>query len=203
MVHLAFLVMSTARIEKLLKILPPEAPYLAGFSRNFGDPNIPVEVNVWAEASNDPAFGSKFIDSFLKLGRPLPDSIIEAEFRRVYSYACGQSEDQDAREALALEHPRNLQRRILLCCLLLRDEFDFAQIAQRAGLSEDTVRMYEALFWNVRGRDKIYVNSLVYPESRQVEWAPDYALRETLMNLALRATVQVGISAAEELLRLK
>ena len=59
-----------------------------------------------------------------------------------------------------------MRRRFLLSCLLLRDEFDFAQVAQRAGLSEDTVRMYEVLYWNVRGRDKIYVCSLVYPETR-------------------------------------
>jgi hypothetical protein len=185
--------MTTARIEELLEILPPEAPYLARFSRDLREPHIPAEVYVCAEACNDPAFGSKFLESFLKLGRPLPDSVIEQEFRRVYSYACGQSEDQDAREALALEHPRNMHRRILVRCLLLRDEFDFVQIAQKAGLSEDAVRMYESLFWSVRGRDRIYVTSLVYPESRQ----------ETPMNLALRATVQEGISAAEELLGLK
>jgi len=50
---------------------------------------------------------------------------------------------------------------------LLRDEFDFAQIAQRMALSVDTVRIYEALYWNVRGRDKIYVASLVYPQTRR------------------------------------
>ena len=77
------------------------------------------------------------------------------------------------------------------------------RIAERTGLSEATVRMYEALYWNVRGRDRIYVASLVYPETRQVEWAPDYALKETPMNLALRATMQGGIRAAEELLGLR
>jgi hypothetical protein len=196
--------MTTAQIEKLIKHLPPDAPFLADFSGDFGGTNVPVQVDVWAKACNDPAFGSKFIDSFVRLGKPLPDSITEPEFRRVYAYVsvCGQSEDRDVREALALEHPQNTQRRILLRCLLLREEFDFAQIAQRMGLSVDTVRVYEALYWSVRGRDRIYLASLVYPQTRQVEWAPDYPLKETPMNLALRATMHEGISAAEQLLGL-
>jgi hypothetical protein len=99
--------------------------------------------------------------------------------------------------------PQNLQRRILLQCFLICDEFDFARIAERTGLSEATVRIYEALYWNVRGRDRIYVVSLVYPETRQIEWAADYALKETPMNLALRATLHGGIAAAEEFLGLK
>ena len=101
-----------------------------------------------------------------------------------------------------MEHPQNTHRRILLRCLLLRDEFDFAQIADRMGLSVDTVRIYETLYWSVRGRDKIYVASLVYPQTRQVEWAPDYPLKETPMNLALRTAMHEGISAAEQLLGL-
>src|SRR5262245_45615386 len=135
--------MTITRIEELLNILPPDAPYFARFARDSGAPGIPVEVSIWAEASNDPEFGSKYIDSFVKLGRPLPDSVTEPEFRRVHSYACGLSEDRDAREALALLHPRNLQRRILLQCLLICDEFEFDQIAERTVLSEATVRMYE------------------------------------------------------------
>jgi hypothetical protein len=49
------------------------------------------------------------------------------------------------------------------------------------------VRIFEALFWNVRDRlaDRIYSASLVYPESRQVELLPGYYRNESRMFLAL------------------
>ena len=70
-------------------------------------------------------------------------------------------------------------------------------------LSEDTIRVYETLFWNVRDRDRIYVTSLVYPDTRLVEFVPGYPLEEDPRNLVLRAAFDYGIQEAEELLGLK
>ena len=61
------------------------------------------------------------------------------------------------------------------------------------------------VFWNTRDRldDPVYIASLVYPQGRQVEFDPDYARKEDPMYLALRATMNYGIEAAEELLGLR
>src|SRR5438132_7925332 len=63
--------------------------------------------------------------------------------------------------------------------------------------------MREALFWNVRDRERIYLCSLVYPETRLVEFVPGYVLNEDPMNLALRAALDYGIESVEEILGLK
>ena len=70
-------------------------------------------------------------------------------------------------------------------------------------MSEDTIRVYETLFWNVRDRDRIYVTSLVYPDTRLIEFVPGYPLEEDPRNLVLRAAFDYGIQEAEELLGLK
>jgi hypothetical protein len=48
--------------------------------------------------------------------------------------------------------------------------------------------------------DRIYLNTLVYPESRQVELVPGYHRKERPRNLALRLAVGCGPEAAEEYL---
>jgi len=53
------------------------------------------------------------------------------------------------------------------------------------------------------GRDRTNLCSLVYPETRLVEFVPGYVLNEDPMNLALRAALDHGIELVEELLGLK
>jgi len=122
-----------------------------------------------------------------------------------YCYQRYKNGDVDARAAFELHRDRESIRCILLHCLLLRGEYDYAEIAKKVGSSEVSIGVYGTLFWNVRDRleDSIYINTLVYPESRQVQLVPGYALYEHPMNLALRATMDHGIEAAEEFLGLK
>ena len=124
---------------------------------------------------------------------------------RAYNYVRDGNGDEDVRQALALEHAAHKQRRILLGCLLLKPEIDYAAIGRRGGASEAAVLVYETLFWDVRDRldDPIYIASLVYPQGRQVEFDPDYSRKVDPMYLALRATVNYVIEAAEELLGLR
>jgi hypothetical protein len=70
---------------------------------------------------------------------------------------------------------------VLLKCMLLMEDQSYSQIAHSDQL-----------------QDKIYVNTLVYPDSRQIELGHRYALEESPTNLALRALQQHGTSATLE-----
>lgn len=194
--------MNVQRLEDLLGLLPAEAPYLVRVPHNTR--GFPREVDWRAYALNDPGFGWGLITSFLSLGRELPAAVSETELVRPYSYLAYGREDAQARQAIGLEFERPDQRRILARCWLLVSG-DYSAIGRRLRLSQEVVRIYESLFWNIRDRidDRCFVNSLVYPQSRQVELIPGYHRNESPLYLALRATVSSGIEAAEELLGLR
>ena len=102
--------------------------------------------------------------------------------------------------ALALEDDSGKHRRIPVRCLLVLPEYPYAEIAKKTGLSEGAVRIYQALFWAVRGRDRIFISSLTFPESRQCELRAGYERNEDFGNLCLRAAVRHGIGVVEGLL---
>ena len=126
----------------------------------------------------------------------------ESQLIRPYCYQRYHNHDRDARGAFELHRDRQSRRAILLECMLVRGEYDYPSIAKKLRITEATVQIYGTLFWNVRDRleDRIYINMLVYPESRQVELVPGYAQKEHPRNLALRITVASGLDAAEEYL---
>jgi len=194
--------MNRERIEMLAQLIPCEAPYSIRKLQPF---SVPAEVDIIAHATNDPGFGWMFVKSCLDHRTPLPAEVSEPELIRPYLYVRDQNKDRDAREALGLRHSTNRQRQIYLRCLLVLPEYDYATAAQMTDLSEDTVRIYEALHWNVKDRldDRIYITSLAYPDTRRVEFLPSYLETEDTMYLALRAAIQHGIPAVEELLGMR
>ena len=197
--------MKANRIEQLIELLPSQAPYLARIPRELTWRGFPAETDLYAYASNDPGFGCGFIKSFLDLGKPLPTMVYESQLIRPYCYLRYHNNDSDARGAFELHRDRQSGRCILLECMLLRGEYDYPSIAKKLSITEATVQIYGTLFWNVRDRldDRIYINTLVYPEGRQVELVPGYAKKEHPRNLALRITVASGLDAAEEFLGLR
>jgi hypothetical protein len=195
--------MTIERIEELLGLLPADAPYLVRIPRSLSVQGFPPDIANNAYAFNDPSFGWGFVKSFLDLGRPLPALVYESQLLRPYCCLMYAASDKDARAALELEHPANRQRRILLRCMLLRTEYTYAAIAKKLNLSEEAIRIYEMLFWNVRDRDRAYICSLIYPDTRQVEFVPGYFLHEDPEMVALRAAYHHGIDVVEALLGMK
>jgi hypothetical protein len=189
--------MSEQRISDLALLIPEETSYRKGFSP-FGW--MPAVVELIAEASTDPAFGAKFVDAFAEVRKPLPECIHEFALLRAYAYRRFGTLDPDVEAALELEHDLNAVRRTRLRCMLLRHELSYTIIAQQLGVSADSVRIYQALFWPVRDRSEVFTIALVYPESRQCELAPDYAKRETVEHLAYRAAFHHGMEGVDHLL---
>ncbi len=194
--------MNRDRIEFLSQLIPPGAPYLAQMPRDCSALGLPRKIDVYAHAGHDPQFGWNFVHAFLQADRPLPSEVHEPELLRAYSYARHNTQDPDVLAAMLLEHSANYQKRILMRCLLIL-QYDYSPIAEYLDLTEAACQIYEMLFWNVRHRSRIERIALVFPEGRQVEFLPGYAASQSLQSLALRAAMQHGLPAAEELLGLR
>jgi hypothetical protein len=69
-------------VEELMELLPSEASYWRGVRQGSGVSARLAEVNLWAEASNNPGFGYLFIKNFVDLRRPLPTAIYATELLR-------------------------------------------------------------------------------------------------------------------------
>src|SRR5437762_12238967 len=139
--------MTIERIEELLGLLPAEAPYLARIPRPLSARGFPPETDIYAYVSNDPTFGWRFIQSFLELDRPLPAQVYEWQLVRPYCYLRYCNGDREAQSAIELQRAGNWHQCLLVRCMLLRAEYDYGAIAKRLSLSEDTIRVYETLFW--------------------------------------------------------
>ena len=193
--------MNVQRIEILTELIPPGASYLARIPRTLSALGVPAEVDVHSYTSHDPQFGWHYVKSFLACNQPLPHQTHETPLLRTYSHLRYKLPDPDVTAALSLEHSLNTKRCILVRCLLLKG-YDDAAIARLSGASPDSVRIYESLFWNTRGLDRIDLASRVFPESRLVELRPGYHQTESVMNLALRAVWDWGLPAVEQFLGL-
>jgi DNA-binding CsgD family transcriptional regulator len=189
--------MPKLRTVELLCLIPENASFRQSLGR---DGSEDAEIELLAEADNDPAVRAKFVDAFVEVRQPLPASIDEPELLRAYGYRRFGTPDADVEAAFTREHDLNTTNRTRLRCMLLRPEYTYAEIGKKMGLSEDTVRIYQALFWPVRDRGGFFVTSLVYPRSRQCEFEPGYPQNETTENLAYRAALTSGMEAVERLL---
>lgn len=162
----------------------------------------PAEATLYANALADPMFGWFFVKAFLDEQKLMPDIVTESPLLRAYCYHAYSNRDPDIRRAFQLRTHAAKNRRTMLHCMLLIEKYDLKHIAGELSLDLDVVRIYEMLFWNVRDRlsDKVFVNSLVYPETTQVLWVSQYHLNEDPLNMALRAAVTHGMDAVKAFL---
>lgn len=192
--------MQVERIETLVGMMPARNAYA---NRIGGDAfQTPAEVSLYANALADPMFGWCFTKAFLDAKKPLPETVTESPLLRAYCYYAYSNRDPDVRRAFQLRTQAEKIRRTMLHCMLLIEKYDLKHISGELQLDLDVVRIYEMLFWNVRDRlqDKMFVNSLVYPETTQVLWVKQYHLNEDPLNLALRAAVTHGMETVKAFL---
>lgn len=78
--------------------------------------------------------------------------------------------------------------------LLISDDVDYKYIARRTSLSEDTVKAYERLFFNIvdRKQDYMFIKNVVYPDGRMVEMFDDYLKNEDLGKILMRTGYNNG-----------
>lgn len=78
--------------------------------------------------------------------------------------------------------------------LLISDDVDYKYIARKTSLSEDTVKAYERLFFNIvdRKQDYMFIKNVVYPDGRMVEMFDDYLKNEDLGKILMRTGYNNG-----------
>jgi hypothetical protein len=78
--------------------------------------------------------------------------------------------------------------------LLVSEDIDYKYISRRTSLSEDTIKAYERLFFNIvdRKQDHMFIKNVVYPDGRMVEMFDDYLKNEDLGKILLRTGYNNG-----------
>lgn len=195
--------MKGARIEELVSYLPQRNLY----QRQAGGYTLemraaPAEVITYAQAMMDPMFGWVLVQSHLESSKWISENITEPSLLRAWCYSKFGRQDRGVRLALQLRTAAEKNRRILLHCLLLLNHCKRSEIAAELQVPEDVICIYEDLFWNVRDRlvDTTYINAIVFPDTTQVTWMPNYHINEDAEKLALRATLNGGISTVRAFL---
>ncbi len=197
--------MKLSRIRELLAMLPRNMTYLSRITSNsVGGYDTDEETDIWAFVRNDPLFGFKFVKSFCEIRRALPDEVYEPALWRLF---CLREEKKPGRdlnivEACALTNPRLRVIRTIIECMLMHPEVELESIAKLCDYPVDVIELFHELFFNVRDRldeegasDDVFHLSLVYPESRQVEFYPDYHLQEGWPQIARRIAYNYGLTA--------
>lgn len=107
---------------------------------------------------------------------------------RAYNFIKGR-EDSVIASALSLTLPENITLASQIKALLVTDDITTQYIANKLGISNDTVLAFEKLFFNVldRKEDHAFLAQIVYPEGRLVEAAEDYIERTGMADILLRA----------------
>ena len=146
-------------------------------------------INRRAHALLDPAFPWHFARAFVLLRQALPAVVCEPNIKLAYEHLLNRAANEDITEAQIVQHPSWATKRGFLEALLLLPDLRLDEVAAYVGLPVSVVQVYENLFWCVRDRmdDQLFVNAICYPETRQVEYRPDYFNTEEPRNLMLRA----------------
>jgi hypothetical protein len=195
--------MKLDRIEHLASLLPPRNVYthMMELGPDVQD-NMAEEISVYGHSVMDPAFGWKLIKSFLDSGLPLPPEIHESPLSRAYCFYKYNNGDAELRTVFMLRLKIMKTVRACIECMLLVEKFTHEQIGDEIGATADIIDAYETLFWNVRDRlkERAYIASVLYPESTQVLWNPDYHIQEDYQSMSWRAAWLHGIDTSRAFL---
>lgn len=193
--------MNIQRIYNLLRALPPEAPlYFKSIGSDASDTDtLNRAVSRAAHALFDPTFPWLYAKAFVSIRQRPPCEVTEEYIKQAYDRETSEYRNEALEESLIIRHPRCEKAKCLLNALLIipEPEMTLEKISKITGFSIETIRMYESLFFNVRDRldDMIYMNEIVYPDTRIVESRPDYFLNEHPGMLMMRAAFNFGPEA--------
>jgi len=195
--------MKTSRIHELVQATPTDmALYPAKSSvtdfmvahGNFLNFNL-------AQARMDPAFPWAFASAYAQAKLPLPAVVTEPVIQEAYEYLCFGTCSDTLRDALVLrQESMKLTRGLVEALLLVEPMLPLERISELTGLSVDAIETYEALFFSVRDRDQCYRATIAYPNTRQVEFQPDYLATVDYCDLLKRAAVRGGVDVVMELM---
>ena len=119
-----------------------------------------------AEMMNDPQWAWRIAQAYYLSQEPLPAALRDLNVRRAYFYLRGARDEPVAvahgiRTSLAYGNTR-----AVLQGLLCAPDISIEGIASWLGLAPEVVRLFEGLFFNVRGRAAAFAMNQIFPQSR-------------------------------------
>ena len=126
---------------------------------------MPVHLR-WGEAMNNHAWGWRVAMTHHASGEPLPPSLRDSHIRRAYRYLQGNRDDQMAQAHALRTSPNCMAIRRVLQGLLCARDISLEGIASLLELDADVVKLFEALFFNVRERSDSFCAGVMFPETR-------------------------------------
>jgi len=194
--------MTKDRIRQLAALIPRNDDY---FLNAVTDTSTTVQYQTVARddmATNDPQFGWNFVMAIKRQGMPIPTCVHEDYIIRAYRFEMGRSpRDYDIMEAVSPTLIGNWFRMAVLKAALLTTA-TYKEIAEAVGYSEETIRAFEQLFFNIRDRrnDRMYIGKWTFEEGVMCEHKQNY-LQDTspgvvLMRCATRASLSSVLTMA-------
>lgn len=184
--------MTANRIYQLLGTIPDRA-FGAGVA---GDD---IEAKKYAILYKDVSIGWKYAQYCATHNLPLPtirepgDEILV----RAYMYCANPQvyANRTIQRAVALTRPNMHQIAMTLRTLLLPADSSVSVVARVTGLEVDVVAAYEKLFFNIldRRNDSMFINQIIYPHGRMVEYFEGYLRTTGLESLLYRAGFNHGL----------
>jgi hypothetical protein len=161
--------MNTSAVRETFRLLPADSvayrnnPPFAG--RKSKNPPMPAHTR-WAEAMNDRQWGWRVAKTHHASAEPLPPSLRDPSIRRAYRYLEGNRDEQmEMAHALKVSPNCNNTRQVLQGFLCARD-ISLEGIALQLELEAEVVKLFAALFFNVRERGDGFRAGVMFPETR-------------------------------------
>ena len=164
-------------VYRLSGLIPESSPYFSLYEEDTNNTSTNSEVNRFALCYKDLSFGWHFIKSYSDLQYDLPCEVIdEHNLVRAYNFERYDNRDIPLAQAIAIETslPTNIKNTIT--SLFFSEGITIQAVAEITNFDEDTIRVYEELFFNVldRKHEALFIAGLVYPETRAEELNPRY-----------------------------
>lgn len=196
--------MTSDTIRKLAVYLPQDSMYFAGSIEQASPSRRAALRDRVAICLQDPAFGWHFASDFARRKERLPVAAYESGtgIARAHGFLTDVlTVDEAPARVYELLHPTQSSTRMLLNALLICRDIELNGIATATGIPEQVVSLYSEVLFNVRDRakERTYISSLLYPQTRAVEFHSEYLDRVTPALLLLRAGYNYG---SEEVLYL-
>lgn len=161
--------MNTRTVHETVRLLPSNSvayrANLPGLGRKT--PNPPMAAHLrWGKAMNDYQGGWRVAMTHHASGEPLPPSFRDPSIRRAYRYLQGaRDENMEIAHAIKASPDCTCMRQVIQGLLCAAD-ISFEGIASWFEIETEVVELFEALFFNVRGRSAGYRAGVSFTQTR-------------------------------------
>ena len=191
--------MDFGTIYRLSGSIPRDSSYFELYHDDSREQTNNIEeVNRFAICYKDLAFGWHFIKSYSDIEECMPASVVEEHsLIRAYNFERHGGRDIPMAQAVAIETalPQNIKNTIT--SMFFCEGITIQKIAEVTNFDEDTIRLYEELFFNILDRksQSLFMAGLVYPETRAEEFSQRYLDFVDSNTLLRRASYNSGIES--------